>query len=260
MATSILKKDAILTTLRVNATTASTSTTTGAAIISGGLGVAGTVTATTLSGAVTASSIQIDDSGSLFNLILASNSSPALTANRTLTFDVNDAARTIDITGNLTLAANFITSGANSLTLTTTGATNVTLPTTGTLATLAGTETLSAKTVAATGMAGATATSFVGIVFDAAGEAITDNVAVSNATYYTSITTTGAAAGALANGTMVGQLKLIRMIVDAGDYVLTPVSLSGGTTITFNDALDEVELMWNGTAWRIIKNVGATVA
>lgn len=45
----------------------------------------------------------------------------------------------------LTLAGAFITSGANSLTLTTTGATNVTLPTTGTLATLAGTETLSNK-------------------------------------------------------------------------------------------------------------------
>ena len=46
----------------------------------------------------------------------------------------------------LTLAGAFITSGANSLTLTTSGATNVTLPTTGTLATLAGSETLSNKT------------------------------------------------------------------------------------------------------------------
>ena len=116
------------------------------------------------------------------------------------------------------------------------------------------------STVASTGMAGATSSSFVPIIFNAAGEAITDNVAVSNATYYTSITTTGAAAGALANGTMVGQLKLIRMIVDAGDYVLTPVTLLGGTTITFNDALDEVELMWTATGWRILKNVGATVA
>ncbi len=52
-------------------------------------------------------------------------------------------------TGTLTLAGNFSTSGANALTLTTTGATNVTLPTTGTLATLAGTETLSGKTLTA---------------------------------------------------------------------------------------------------------------
>lgn len=49
----------------------------------------------------------------------------------------------------LTLAGAFITSGANSLTLTTSGSTNVTLPTTGTLATLAGAETLSSKTLTA---------------------------------------------------------------------------------------------------------------
>jgi trimeric autotransporter adhesin len=47
----------------------------------------------------------------------------------------------------VTLAGNLTTSGANNLTLTTTGATNVTLPTTGTLATLAGSETLTNKTI-----------------------------------------------------------------------------------------------------------------
>lgn len=52
------------------------------------------------------------------------------------------------IQGNtFTLTGDFIRSGAHSLTLTTTGATNVTLPTTGTLATLAGTESLSNKTL-----------------------------------------------------------------------------------------------------------------
>jgi hypothetical protein len=49
--------------------------------------------------------------------------------------------------GTLTIAnsSSLVTSGANSITLTSTGATNVTLPTTGTLATLAGTETLTNK-------------------------------------------------------------------------------------------------------------------
>lgn len=70
-----------------------------------------------------------------------------LTANRMLTIKLNDAARTLDLGGTLTLAAAFTTSGANALTLTTTGSTNVTLPTTGTLATLAGTETLASKTL-----------------------------------------------------------------------------------------------------------------
>jgi hypothetical protein len=54
----------------------------------------------------------------------------------------------------VTLAGALITSGANSLTLTTTGATNVTLPTTGTLATLAGTETLTNKSIVATQLTG----------------------------------------------------------------------------------------------------------
>ena len=86
-----------------------------------------------------------------FDLTVAHNGT--LTAGRTLTLNVNDAARTVSLAGNvslagaLTTAAAFTTSGANALTLTTTGATNVTLPTTGTLATLAGTETFTNKTL-----------------------------------------------------------------------------------------------------------------
>ena len=54
---------------------------------------------------------------------------------------VNNGSKTITLGGNLT------TSGAFATTLTSTGATNVTLPTTGTLATVAGTEALTNKTV-----------------------------------------------------------------------------------------------------------------
>lgn len=54
---------------------------------------------------------------------------------------------TFSTTGAFSTAAAFTTSGANALTLTTTGSTNVTLPTTGTLATLAGTETFTNKTL-----------------------------------------------------------------------------------------------------------------
>lgn len=56
-----------------------------------------------------------------------------LTANRIFTITTGDAARTLSMSGNITVAADFITSGANALTLTTTGTTDVTLPTSGTL-------------------------------------------------------------------------------------------------------------------------------
>jgi len=72
-----------------------------------------------------------------------------LSSNRELVLDLNNAQRTLEIGGDVSFASNFTTSGANALTLTTTGSTNVTLPTTGTLATLAGSETLSSKTLTA---------------------------------------------------------------------------------------------------------------
>jgi hypothetical protein len=66
--------------------------------------------------------------------IVSNNASPALSADRTLTLDVNNANRTISLTGDITVAGSFTTSGAFGLTLTQTGTTSVTLPTSGTLA------------------------------------------------------------------------------------------------------------------------------
>jgi len=102
-----------------------------------------TLTAPTLNAVPTFS---LDDTDSAFNLVIQSTST-ITTADKTLTLDVNDANRTIGLGGNITTAGDFTTSGAFALTLTQTGATNVTLPTTGTLATLAGTETFTNKTI-----------------------------------------------------------------------------------------------------------------
>lgn len=73
---------------------------------------------------------------------------PSLTGNASRAVIVNGSGTALSLTtGTLTLPGNFALSGANNVTLTTSGATNVTLPTTGTLATLAGSETFTTKSV-----------------------------------------------------------------------------------------------------------------
>lgn len=91
-------------------------------------------------------------------------------------------------------------------------------------------------------------------------QALSGAGAINVTTFHTAVTTTGANALTLANGTVIGQRKKITLVVDGGDGTLTPTSLSGGTTITFNDAGDYVELIWNGTAWVVIQNSGTTIA
>jgi hypothetical protein len=100
-----------------------------------------------------------------------------------------------------------------------------------------------------------TNTLLVPFYFDAAPDALTDAGAVTVTNYYTSLTTTTASAVTLADGLVKGQLKKIQMIVDVGDATLTIASPVSAATnvITFADAGDYANLIWNGTAWRILE-------
>lgn len=64
-------------------------------------------------------------------------------------------------------------------------------------------------------------------------------------TYYTAWTPGGAVAGTLADGLVVGQLKLIRTL-DANTGTLT---FNGDATIVFTDTGDTALLVWDGSAW-----------
>ena len=85
--------------------------------------------------------------------------------------------------------------------------------------------------------------------------------AISLDTLVTEITTTSALGDAfsLANG-VVGQIKIISMIVDGGDATLTPTTLATGTTITFNDINDNISLLYTTNGWLNTANQGATIA
>jgi len=77
----------------------------------------------------------------------------------------------------------------------------------------------------------------------------------------TELTTTGANALTLADGTTSGQMKIVNMIVDGGDGTLTPTSFANGTTITFDAVGESATLVWNSTIGWVATSVnGATVA
>lgn len=66
------------------------------------------------------------------------------------------------------------------------------------------------------------------------------------------VETAGAHTVTLADGTYTGQVKKIILQVDGGTMTLTPANLTEGTSLTFADAMDCVELLWDGTNWNMI--------
>ena len=118
----------------------------------------GALGATTLvtggSGITIGSSVPFSDSAG--TLTLQNVDALDATTESTIEAAIDTLANLTSIQGQtVTLTGAFIRSGAHSLTLTTSGTTDVTLPTTGTLSTLAGTETLTNKTLTAAKIANA---------------------------------------------------------------------------------------------------------
>jgi len=73
-------------------------------------------------------------------------------------------------------------------------------------------------------------------------------------TAITELTTTGANALTIANGTEQGQVKYIMCIVDGGEGTLTDAVLHG-TSLVFTDDGDSATLVWTNSKWYV---VGAT--
>ena len=71
----------------------------------------------------------------------------------------------------------------------------------------------------------------------------------------------GALALTLADGTTVGQMKIITMVVDGGGTAtVTPDNFANGTSIALADVNDTVCLVWANTiGWVIVSNSGATI-
>jgi len=69
--------------------------------------------------------------------------------------------------------------------------------------------------------------------------------------------------GALADGTTVGQIKIISCVVRGGsgnDYVLTPANFKNGSTITFDAVGDCVTLIWQTGGWAVAGGFGIAIA
>ena len=93
-------------------------------------------------------------------------------------------------------------------------------------------------------------------------EAVNSATALSLNTMISELTTAGSGlAMTLANG-VVGQIKIITMVVDGGGTAtLTPATFANGSTIVFNDVGDSVILIYNTTGgWAVLSNNGTTIS
>lgn len=94
---------------------------------------------------------------------------------------------------------------------------------------------------------------------DSTPQTLTGAGAVDITSRVTLLVTTGSDALTLADG-IEGQEKTIKMKTDGGDGTLTPANFANGTTITFNDVGDSVNLIFTDSSWLVTGYYGVTIA
>ena len=102
--------------------------------------------------------------------------------------------------------------------------------------------------------------SFIG--FSNSYEDISDatQTAISITHAVTLLQTSGSVATTLADGTVIGQIKVIINDTDGGASACTPADPLGFTNIDFEDDGDTITLMWTGTSWAVLAAVDIATA
>lgn len=147
----------------------------------------------------------IRDQSAAFDVTLVALSSTALVANRQLTIDVVNAARTIKLAGNLDLGANFTTQTGAITLIGQAGGSTITLPSTGTVAVLTNTTFVGTTSIALNRTSAEQAlTGITGFSTTAQTGASTNSTAISIATGNASGTTSNSGAITIDTGTATG--------------------------------------------------------
>lgn len=177
-----------------------------------------------------ADALKIRDTSAAYDVKMLATSSTALTADRNLTLDLVNAARTIKLAGNLDFGGNFTTTGG-AVTLTVSGTTNVTLPAAGTLSTLGGTETLTAKTLTSPQINGGTHTAITSFGIRSSGSGAFDMTVANTENLSAGRTLTVKLNDAARTLDISGNLTLANSFITSGNFATT-LTVTGITNVT----------------------------
>ncbi len=260
LSTAITKDGQTATTVRIpfaqginsSLTTDTTSGSTGSIFTAGGVGIAkalfvGTTLnygGVTLSASVTGTGkMVLDNTPTLITPVLGVATATSINK---VAFTAPATAATLTIADGATLA----TSGAYSLTLTATAATNVTLPTTGTLATLAGSEAFTNKT-----LTNPTVTNYVETLQAVGTVGASSTLALTNGTVLTA-TLTASTPCTFTMPTATAGKSFILILTQASSGMTTAtftgVKWPSGTAPTITataSAVDIISFVANGSVW-----------